>query len=41
LRGGAMVACRGEDLRDDGRGDEASQAIFDPISDLAVTVARV
>ena len=36
-----MVTCRGEDSRDDDGGDEASQAIFDPISNLAVAIAQV
>ena len=36
-----MVARQGEDSRDEGQGDEASQAISDLIFDLAVVVAQV
>ena len=36
-----MASRQGEDSRDEGWGNEASQAIFDPISDLAIAVARV
>ena len=36
-----MTTRRGEESRDEGRGKEASQAISNPISDLAVAVAQV